>query len=82
MSSIAEITEKAVMQLLDQAYDFALSGKNLAGIRLDSAEELANDYLKEKGSLTEQVNALIRNQNKMAGITGFAYASGQVILNL
>lgn len=44
------------MHALDWACNKAVNG--LSG--LDSAEDLVLDYMKEEGSLTEQVNSLIR----------------------
>ena len=63
------------MQALDWAYDKAVNG--VAG--LDSASELAADYMKQEGSRTDQVNSLIRWQNTKAGTSGFLSGLGGLI---
>lgn len=61
-----QISENTLMQALDWTYDKAVNG--FAG--LDSAEELAKNYLKGKGDLTDKVNSLIRWQNSKAASSG------------
>jgi hypothetical protein len=61
------LTESKIMQTLDWAYDKAING--VAG--LDSAIELADDYMKQQGSKIDQANSLIRWQNTKAGTQGF-----------
>ena len=56
----------------DWAYDKAVNGVK----GLDSAEELAKDYLTQDGSLLDQINALIRWQNAKAGTSGFVTGLG------
>ena len=57
-----------VMQnVLDWGYDKAVNG--VPG--LDSAKELADDYLNEDGSLSEKVDSLIRWQNTKCATSGF-----------
>lgn len=68
-------TNGKIMQALDWAYDKAVNG--LVG--LDSAEEMANDYLKGNGSLTDKANSLIRWQNAKAGTSGFLYGLGGIL---
>lgn len=70
-----DLTESKVMQALDWAYDKAVNG--VAG--LDSASELAADYMKQEGSRTDQVNSLIRWQNTKAGTSGFLSGLGGLI---
>lgn len=70
-----ELTESKIMQALDWAYDKAVNG--VPG--LDSAKELADDYLKQDGTLTDQVNSLIRWQNTKAGTSGFLAGLGGLI---
>ncbi len=60
------------MQALDFAYEKAISG--LPGT--DTAADLARSYLKQEGTLTEQVNSLIRWQNAKAGSSGFITGLG------
>lgn len=69
------LTESKIMAALDWAYDKAVDG--VAG--LDSAEDLAEDYLKQEGSLRQQVDSLIRWQNTKAGTSGFLSGLGGVI---
>ena len=59
-------SENALMQALDWTYGKAVNG--FAG--LDSAEEMAIDYLKGDGNLTDKVNSLIRWQNSKAASSG------------
>ena len=61
-----------IMQALDWAYTKAVDG--VPG--LDSAVEMAEDYLKGEGDTTAQVNSLIRWQNTKAGTSGFVTGLG------
>lgn len=71
-----ELTETKIMQALGWAYDKAVNG--IPG--LDSAQEMAQDYLKNEGSLVDKVNSLIRWQNTKAGTSGFLSGLGGIIL--
>lgn len=71
-----EITQSKIMTALDWAYDKAING--VPG--LDSAQEIADSYLKEDGSLIDQVNSLIRWQNTKAGTSGFINGLGGIVL--
>ena len=65
-----------VMQnVLDWGYDKAVNG--VPG--LDSAKELADDYLNEDGSLSEKVDSLIRWQNTRCATSGFITNLGGLI---
>ncbi|MET0983337.1 MAG: EcsC family protein [Telluria sp.] len=64
------------MQAMDWAYEKAING--VPG--LDSADEMATEYLGGKGSLEEKVNSLIRWQNTKAGTSGFLSGLGGVML--
>ncbi len=66
------LTPQIFMQALDFAYEKAISG--LPGT--DTAADLARSYLKQEGTLTEQVNSLIRWQNAKAGSSGFITGLG------
>jgi uncharacterized protein (DUF697 family) len=66
------ISHEKIMGALEWAYDKALSG--VAGT--DSAFDLASEYLKQDGTLLDQVNSLIRWQNTKAGATGFVTGLG------
>ncbi len=66
------LSHSVVMRTLDWAYEKALSG--LPG--LDSAPELARNYLKLEGSLHDKANSLIRWQNAKAGTSGFVTGIG------
>lgn len=63
------------MKILDWAYAKSLSG--MGGI--DSAIELAESYLKEKGTLEQQVNSLIKWQTSKAGVSGFVTGFGGMV---
>ena len=70
-----DLTESKIMQALDWAYDKAIDG--VAG--LDSASEMASSYMKNEGTVTDQVNCLIRWQNTKAGTSGFLAGIGGII---
>ena len=70
------LTEVKIMEALDWAYDKAVNGV----VGLESAEDLAYDYLKGNGTLYENVNSLIRWQNTKAGTSGFLTGLGGVIV--
>lgn len=63
------------MQVLDWSYDKAING--VPG--LDSAQELAEDYLKQSGSLKSKTNSLIRWQNTKCATSGFISGLGGII---
>lgn len=65
-----------IMSVLDWAYDKSVNG--VAG--LDSAVDLAQDYLNQDGTLEDQVNSLIRWQNTKAGTSGFVTGLGGLIV--
>ncbi len=71
-NELGNLSHKMIMQSLDWAYDKAVNGVK----GLDSAEELAQDYLRQDGSLLDQINALIRWQNAKAGTSGFVTGLG------
>lgn len=71
----SQIDEGTVQKALSWAYDKAVNG--IAG--MDSAIELAEDYLQEDGSLSEQVDALIRWQNAKCATSGFITNLGGLI---
>jgi hypothetical protein len=70
-----ELTESKIISVLDWAYDKAVNGV----IGLDSATEMAEDYLSKTGSLDDKVNALIRWQTIKAGTSGFLTGLGGII---
>lgn len=70
-----DLTENKIMQVLDWTYDKAVNG--VGG--LDSAGELAADYMKQGGTRIDQANSLIRWQNTKAGTSGFLAGLGGVI---
>jgi uncharacterized protein (DUF697 family) len=71
-----EITQSKLMQALDWAYEKAING--VAG--LDSAQDLAEGYLRGNDSLHSKANSLIRWQNTKAGTSGFLSGLGGLIL--
>lgn len=64
-----------IMKALDWGYDKAVNG--VPG--LDSAEELADSYMKRGGTPAEQANSLIRWQIAKAGTSGFVTGLGGII---
>ena len=69
------LSQNIVLKSLDWAYEKAIYGVK----GLDSAAELANNYLKGKGTLIEQVNSLIKWQNNKAGTSGFITGLGGLL---
>ena len=63
------------MNALDWAYDKAVNGVR----GLDSAQDMADDYLKGEGALIDKVNSLIRWQNTKAGTSGFITGLGGLL---
>lgn len=70
-----DLTESKIMQVLDWSYDKAINGV----VGLDSAIELAQDYMKKEGTRSDQVNSLIRWQITKAGTSGFVTGLGGII---
>ena len=70
-----EMNQGMIMNALDWAYDKAVNG--FPG--LDSAQELAEDYLKNSGSKVDIVNSLIRWQNTKCAVSGFISNLGGII---
>ncbi|VEG12774.1 EcsC family protein [Moraxella cuniculi] len=68
------ISSETMYEVMEWAYKKANNG-----IGFGSAEEMANDYLSESGSLEDRINSLIRWQNAKAGSTGFATGLGGLI---
>lgn len=71
-----DLSTNKIMQALNWTYDKAING--VAG--LDSAEDMANDYLKGSGSLHDKANSLIRWQNTKAATSGFLTGLGGVLV--
>jgi len=68
----SSLTERKIMEVLEWTYDKALTG----GMGIDSAQELADSYLKENGSLESKINSLIRWQNTKSATSGFLTGVG------
>lgn len=66
----------SVLKVLDWAYEKALT-LNMPGT--DNAYALAESYLKESGTLQDQINSLIRWQNAKSGAAGFSMNLGGLI---
>ncbi len=64
-----------IIQLLDFIYEKAIHP--VAG--LDSAQDLAQSYLQQDGSLYDKINSLIRNQNFKSAGSGFMTNLGGMI---
>ena len=69
------LNENKVMQVLDWAYDKSINGV----VGLDSARELADSYMNQKGTRIDQVNSLIRWQNAKSGTSGFLSGLGGIL---
>jgi len=69
------LNHSLVLKLMDWAYEKAVGG--VSG--LESAEQLAEDFMKGEGSLTEKANKLIRWQNAKAGLSGFVTGIGGLL---
>ncbi|MCU4391240.1 EcsC family protein [Acinetobacter courvalinii] len=69
------LSESKIMDVLNWSYDKAVQGV----VGLDSAYDLAEDYMKGDSSIYDQVNSLIRWQNTKAGTSGFITGLGGVI---
>ncbi|MFC6923238.1 EcsC family protein [Microbulbifer taiwanensis] len=72
-----KITQEAIMKTLDWAYGAAVAG----GAGLDSASDMANDYMpkSDSESLRDRVDSLIRWQNLKSGTTGFLTGLGGLL---
>lgn len=70
-----QISRGILAKTLDWAYSKALTG--FSGV--DSAYELGNSYLNQKGTLEQQVNSLIKWQTAKAGTSGFVTGLGGAI---
>ena len=70
-----KLTESKIMDVLNWSYEKAVNG--VPG--LDSAYDLAADYMKSNESLYNQANSLIRWQNTKAGTSGFLTGLGGII---
>lgn len=66
------MNHSTVMRVVDWAYEKALSG--MPG--LDSASQLASNFMDKDGTLREKANSLIRWQNAKAGTSGFVTGLG------
>lgn len=69
------INRSIVMKLMDWAYDKAIGG--VPG--LESAQQLAEDFMKGDESIEKKVNNLIRWQNAKAGFSGFITGIGGLL---
>lgn len=71
-----KITHENIMKALDWSYDTAVNG-GIPGV--DTATELAENYMKKKGTLKQRVNSLIRWQNTKNTTNGFLTGLGGLI---
>lgn len=76
LGDIKELTQDVIMEALDWSYDKAING-GIPG--MDTAIELADNYLKKEGSLEDKVNRLIRWQNTKSATSGFLTGLGGII---
>lgn len=75
MAKKNKLTQGIMSQLLDWAYEKAISG--FSGV--DSAYALGDSYLKEKGTLDDQVKSLIKWQVAKSAASGFLTGFGGLI---
>ena len=75
MENEKKLSPSIIMKAMDWAYDKAING--VSGV--DSAEEMASDYLQGEGTLRDKANSLIRWQNAKAGATGFITGLGGLL---
>jgi hypothetical protein len=73
--SMNNFTESTILKILEWAYDKALDG--LPG--LDTAEELAESYLKKYSSVDKAIDSLIRWQDAKCATSGFLAGLGGLI---
>ena len=66
--------ESVILKALEWAYERALTSAPFPGV--DNSITIAQNYLKQKGSLEQQVNSLIRWQNTKAATIGFITGLG------
>jgi hypothetical protein len=71
-----DLTESKIMEILDWTYDKAVNGAP----GLDSAQEMAEDYLSGDGTLHSKVNSLIKWQIAKAGTSGFLTGLGGILM--
>lgn len=71
-----KLTHDSIMKALEWSYETAVNG-GIPGT--DTAIELAENYLKKKGTLKQKVNKLIRWQNTKSATTGFLTGLGGII---
>lgn len=69
------INHSVIIKLMDWAYEKAVGG--VTG--LESAQQLAEDFMKDNNNPVEQANKLIRWQNAKAGMSGFLTGIGGLL---
>ncbi|MFC7677322.1 EcsC family protein [Paenibacillus sp. GCM10028914] len=72
---MAKMNQEIIIKALDWAYDKALNG--LSGT--DTAEELANSYLRKAKSIEEAADSLIRWQTSKSATSGFLTGLGGLV---
>ena len=70
-----EVNQGTIMKTVDWAYAKAVNG--IPG--LETAQELADDYLKRDGTIHDKVNSLIKWQDTKAATSGFVTNLGGII---
>lgn len=74
-NELTSLSQEVILNALDWAYDKAVNGVR----GLDSAQDMADDYLKGEGALIDKVNSLIRWQNTKADTSGFITGLGGLL---
>ncbi len=73
-----QLDSTTITKALDVAYDKAVEG--IPGVPgVEAAEDLAKDYLNDEGSLSDQVDTLIRYQVVKASASGFLTGLGGLL---
>ncbi|MBF0412738.1 MAG: EcsC family protein [Desulfamplus sp.] len=78
-SSSEKVDESTILKAVDWAYDKAVNG-GIPGF--DTAQELAESYMKGDGNIYDKVNSLIKWQDTKAATSGFVTNCGGVISTL
>ena len=74
-NSSEKLNKGVIMKALDYAYDKAVNG--VPGF--DTAEEMAENYMRNRNNTIANCNSLIRWQNTKAGTSGFLTGLGGII---
>lgn len=74
MEELKKLTEEKLMDFVDYVYGKTLNGLPMPGC--ESAQELAESYLKDQGNISDKVDSLIKWQIAKCATTGFLSGIG------